>query len=381
MDRATLEPTDLRPRFWPLVVGSWLPLLAIPLASLLRERPATARLLTAMLLLGIYIVLYLLLVLRWPPTVRPLSASATRRRLCALGALTIVGLALYPVFGTGIPPWYLVFATIAAGIALPPSTAGYTIAVMTAIVSAIATVTAGWGDSIAATIGIAVIGGSAIAVRRLIVVLSELGAAREELARLAVAEERLRFARDLHDLLGHSLSLIALKSELARELVPSAPQRGVEEIRDVEEAARVALREVRAAVTGYRQPSLVEELAGARELLSAAGIVVRIEREVGTLSAAHEANLAWAVREGATNVIRHSGARVCTIRIARCSGVLTVEIADDGRGYTGALRGGNGLTGLAERVAAHDGELVAEQREGGGFRLRISLPLNERLAG
>jgi two-component system, NarL family, sensor histidine kinase DesK len=213
-------------------------------------------------------------------------------------------------------------------------------------------------------------------------VVAELRTAREALARHAVAEERLRFARDLHDLLGHSLSLITLKSELASRLLPAAPERAAKEIHEVEAVARRALREVREAVAGYRQPTLVEELHEAKEMLAAAGIASRIEHGVGLLPKSVEAILAWTVREGTTNVIRHSRARHCAIRLVRDAGEVYVEVGDDGRGVfaardrTGRSAGGSGLAGLAERIADFAGaNFEAGPRPEGGFRLRVSLPL------
>ncbi len=365
---------DLFPRLWPLVAVAWLPLLAVPLAALLREHPSPTRLLATTILLGCFVALYLLLVLRRPFPAPTLAAAEVRWRLLLVVALTATGLTLYPLFGAGMPLWYLVYGTIAAGVALPPRTAGGAVALVTALATGASVAANGWLKALPPAMGLAAIGGSAIAAGRLVVALGELRAAREELARLAVAEERLRFARDLHDLLGHSLSLITLKSELARELVPSAPQRAIAELRDVEAAARAALREVRTTVTGYRQPTLAEELAGARAMLTSAGIAARIRQDGGALPAALDATLAWAVREGVTNVIRHSGARCCVIRLAQAEEAITLEVADDGRG--GATGGGNGLLGLAERVAAHGGAVVAGPCAGTGFRLRVNLPLD-----
>jgi two-component system sensor histidine kinase DesK len=212
--------------------------------------------------------------------------------------------------------------------------------------------------------------------------VAELRAAREELARRAVAEERLRFARDLHDLLGHSLSLITLKSELAGRLLPAAPERAAKEIGEAEEVARRALREVREAVAGYRQPTLVEELHGAEEMLKVAGIACRIENRAGLLPKSVEALLAWTVREGTTNVIRHSRARHCSIRLVREDGAIRAEVSDDGRGRFATREknesssGGSGLAGLAERVADFAGaEFAADLLPEGGFRLRVSLPI------
>jgi two-component system, NarL family, sensor histidine kinase DesK len=211
-----------------------------------------------------------------------------------------------------------------------------------------------------------------------------LRAAREENARLAVTAERLRIARELHDLLGHDLSLIALKSELAEYLVASSPEQAVAAMREVASVARTALREVRAAVAGYRQPTLASELRGAQELLSAAGIACTYQGGAVRLPAAIEGVLGWTIREGVTNVIRHSRARTCQIRIRQEVGRVAVEIVDDGVGamaVTGAGspttsgNDGNGLSGLAERVASLGGKFEAGSRLQGGFWLFVELPL------
>lgn len=209
---------------------------------------------------------------------------------------------------------------------------------------------------------------------RQVAAVAQLRSAREELARLAVDEERLRFARDLHDLLGHSLSLITLKSELAGRLLATAPEKARTEVQDIEEVARQSLREVRQAVAGYRQPTLAGELDGAREMLDAAGIAHRTENEAGGLSDALDTVLAWTVREGVTNIIRHSGARNCSIRLTREGDEVRAEIKDDGRGFSMKRNGpGSGLSGLAERVEAQGGDLEAGPLPDGGFRLRVSL--------
>jgi len=144
----------------------------------------------------------------------------------------------------------------------------------------------------------------------------------------------------------------------------------------MEEVARQALGEVRQAVAGYRSPTLDEELAGAGEMLEAAGIACRIENEAGVLPNAVDAVLAWAVREGSTNVIRHSRARHCRILLAREGQEVYVEITDDGEGYQRERGGdaGSGLSGISERVATLAGRLEAASQPDGGFRLRVSLP-------
>jgi two-component system, NarL family, sensor histidine kinase DesK len=205
---------------------------------------------------------------------------------------------------------------------------------------------------------------------------TDLRLAREEIARLAVSEERLRFARDLHDLLGHSLSVVVLKAELAGRLAATAPDRAAEEMGDVERVAREALREVRDAVAGYRQPSLDQELDSARGTLRAAGVLGRFEPLAGPLPAGLDATLAWALREGVTNVVRHSGARQAQVLLSRDDWQVRLELVDDGRGCDGC-EPGNGLKGLRERVEARGGRLESGPRPDGGFRLAVSLPLKE----
>lgn len=219
----------------------------------------------------------------------------------------------------------------------------------------------------------AIVGMAAVAGRLLIEANRQLSLAREQIARLAVGEERLRFARDLHDLLGHSLSVIALKSELAGRLIKQSPGLAEHEVEDVEKVARDALREVREAVAGYRQPTLKAELAGAREAMTAAGIDCRIDEQHESLPPAVEAILAWTVREGATNVMRHSRAKRCSIRITQKDANATVDVIDDGRG--GTPQPGSGLRGLEERVRERGGTLSAEPLPHEGFRLRVSIPL------
>ncbi|HZS75093.1 MAG TPA: sensor histidine kinase [Ktedonobacteraceae bacterium] len=212
----------------------------------------------------------------------------------------------------------------------------------------------------------------------------ELRLARREIARLAVSEERLRFARDLHDLLGHSLSLIALKSELADQLIPEDPQQARREVRDIEAAARTALQEVREAVAGYRQTTLANELQRARELLAAAGIRCIVQNDAGALPPPIETVLTWVVREGITNVIRHSRAKQCVISLTRQPGEICLTITDDGQGdklqvsplWLQSGRSGNGLRGMCERVEALGGRCEAGPADKQGFRLEVILPLS-----
>jgi two-component system, NarL family, sensor histidine kinase DesK len=198
--------------------------------------------------------------------------------------------------------------------------------------------------------------------------------ARAELADLAVAEERLRFARDLHDLLGHSLSLIALKAELAGKLLPARTDDAAREIEDIRALTRSALGDVREAVGGYRRPTLPSELAGARAALDAAGIALRVNEPDLGLDPDAESVLAWAIREGATNMIRHSGAGHAEITLRPGRPMAELEIVDDGRGVPLSNGAGDGLAGLRERAAAVGGTVETFTGPDGGFRLRVSVP-------
>jgi signal transduction histidine kinase len=191
----------------------------------------------------------------------------------------------------------------------------------------------------------------------------------------AADEERLRLARDLHDLLGNSLSLITIKSQLARRLLtPGDASLVANEIADIERVARESLQDVRHAVDGYRQPSLGSALAGARVALAAAGIDSTIDVTAESLPTAVDATLAWAVREGVTNVIRHSKAAACSIRLTRESREASLEITDNGS-QAGSTAPGNGLRGLQERAAARGGHADAGPLPDGGFRIFVSVPL------
>ena len=190
----------------------------------------------------------------------------------------------------------------------------------------------------------------------------ELSAARSEVARLAAENERTRIARDLHDLLGHSLTTITVKAGLARRLSTRDPERAAEEIAAVEQLSRRTLVEVRAAVAGYREVTLAGELASAREVLRAAGIEARLPGAVDAVDADAVEPFGWVVREAVTNVVRHSRAEHCTITV----GPRWIEIADDGRG---ACTGGGAGQRAARPARAAGGRRRHGHRAQHGTRL------------
>jgi two-component system sensor histidine kinase DesK len=202
----------------------------------------------------------------------------------------------------------------------------------------------------------------------------QLRKAHEEVEHLAKVAERERIARDLHDVLGHTLSVITLKSELAGKLIDRDPQRAGKEIREVEEISRQALSEVRDAIRGYRAQGLVAELAHAKATLETAGVSVHCDSSTSVqLPAIQESVLSLAVREGVTNVVRHANATNCRLHLEQYNGNCRLEIADDGQGFVSLE--GNGLRGMRERVEMLGGTL--ERNNKSGTTLVITLPLKE----
>lgn len=196
----------------------------------------------------------------------------------------------------------------------------------------------------------------------------ELDHSREVRANLAVAEERLRFARDLHDVVGRNLSVVALKADLAAQLARRGRSEAIDEMLEVRRIAHDSLDELRAVVSGYRTADLSVELAGARSLLASAGIDCRVIGEVSS-SGEPAGALGWAVREGVTNVLRHSEASTCTITLR--GNVLTMS--NDGASLSD-FRFGSGLTGLRERVSALGGSVTAASEAPNRFVLTVELP-------
>ncbi len=254
------------------------------------------------------------------------------------------------------------------------------------------------GDSLAMLLPVLLIGLAMIGFRLQISLMRELRQARGTVAKLAANEERLRLARDMHDLTGQSLSMITLKSELAAKrlakLPPSAERDAVlTELGDIGAVSRQTLQDIREAVSGYRRPTLAIEVITARHALDAAGIDLDDDPELtlqsGTFNPDAEAVLAWCLREAVTNVIRHSRAKHCRIRLALHAGLISLDVADDGRGFPGLdpdHPAGSGLHGMSERLSAAGGRLSlgpaeapgskapGSKAQGRGFRLTATVP-------
>jgi two-component system, NarL family, sensor histidine kinase DesK len=223
-----------------------------------------------------------------------------------------------------------------------------------------------WSDALIMSLVISTL----LGVNRMTRTVHKLQSARAEIRALAVANERARLARDLHDVLGHSLTTITVKTGLARRLLESGAdiERVRDELRDTEQLSRRALADIRATVSDQRRMSLAAELVVARSALRAAGIEADLPYAVDDVEARLEEPLAYVLREGVTNVVRHSGAGRCAVRL----GARWLEVTDNGAGPSGPA--GNGLTGLGERLADVHGTIEAGPLPGGGFRLRAQVP-------
>jgi two-component system, NarL family, sensor histidine kinase DesK len=269
---------------------------------------------------------------------------------------------------------------------------------------------AGWGLFLSDLLPVLLLGVVMSGFRIQMTLLRELQQARQEVAKLAVSEERLRLARDMHDLTGQSLSMVTLKSELVAKLLtrlPPSPERdqALGEVTEISQVSRQTLHDIREAVSGYRRPTLAVEIITARTALEAAGIDLDddpgLTLQSGTFDADAEAALAWCLREATTNVIRHSDATTCKVRLRRRDGEISLEVSDDGHGLdrpplpatdttdaagttAGATAGaGSGLHGMSERLSALGGRLVIGHTKtmgsgSRGLRLVATVPESPR---
>jgi two-component system sensor histidine kinase DesK len=382
--------SGISPHFWRLYAQAWLVCLLFPILALFQQQLTPLHLTLALAGLVVFVISYTWVM--WSHPLHNVTHRPTRLRqsLLLVAALTLLILLLSVVYGSAFL-WLLVGVSAIAGVTLSFWTAFWVVMVLTLLTLFTSMALSGgiaasnWLHIIPLVLLVRGLGLDMVGLTRLSSALREVHAAQGEIARLAVMEERLRVARDLHDLLGHTLSLIVLKSELARRIVEYDPQRAVQEIQEVERVARQSLQEVREAVAGYRQPGLVSELDSARQLLDAAGITCHIEHTAGTLPPTIDAVLAWTVREGATNVIRHSRAHHSTIRVTREVASAYVEITNDGdprQDQIAPHKRGSGLAGLMERVCEYGGRMEAGPLPSGditGYRLWVELPIPDQM--
>ncbi|MFG2634987.1 sensor histidine kinase [Streptomyces sp. NPDC048362] len=354
-----------------LWIGVWLVFLSAPIRDLASGRHTTGATVAGTLGLTAFVAVYLTLVFR--NMGRPFSPRIVVSLLAVLAVLA-------PVLAYGLGPHWtglFVYLSVACGATLPVRAAYWAIPA-TAVVMFLVGLHTGDDQIDNDLLLVVLIGFAMTGVSQLIRTMGELRKARATVAQLAANEERLRLARDLHDLLGHSLSLITLKSELAGRMLPDQPEKAAQQVADIEQVSRQALVDVREAVTGYRRPRLAAELAGAQVALTAAGVTAEVpaEPDLDGVPEEAEAALAWALREAITNVVRHSGAERCLIQLTHRQTldgpVLELGVEDNGSGGSGKGPG-NGLTGLTERLEKAGGALEAG-RVKHGFRLVARVP-------
>jgi two-component system sensor histidine kinase DesK len=353
-------PQDPWARFGWLVGAVWLVFLAFPLIGMVTaDRPMAWRV-AGVLVVLVFAAVYVHAM--WVDD-QPEAQQTFAHPWGHLGALVLLALATIPVIGLGalgmIP-----FVLSLAGIALPVRQA--LVALVLALVVLVATTTTfgRLGDWFFFLLIYPMVSLTLILIRT----LEGSSARQREVARqLEISEERERVARDVHDVLGHSLTVVTIKAELAERLVDADPERAKAEIAEVRSIAREALAEIRATVAGLRVARLTDELDSARSALGDAGIAASVEGDPHEVDPRHRIALAWAVRELTTNVLRHSAATTCRIEV----GEDRIAVTDDGRGPRGS-REGNGLRGLRERVEPTGGTVVVEPADP-GTRVEVRL--------
>ncbi len=289
----------------------------------------------------------------------------------AIGAL---GFLLSPLSWGGMT--YVIYACVFAAFAFrsPRTSLLAMLVILAAYVAETVWLGWSWSNILSVVLWALVVGGMNLMYRAKGRADAQLRLSHDEVRRLAASAERERIGRDLHDLLGHTLSLVVLKSELAARLVERDAAAAGREMHEVERVARAALAEVRTAVSGLRAPQLLAELASARLLLETAGIMVDSCTDIADLPAAMDAALAMVLREAATNILRHAQATRVVIHLEREAKHVRLCIEDDGCG--GVLREGNGLNGMRERLHALGGALRIEAPGERGTRLCAELPLS-----
>jgi len=299
--------------------------------------------------------------------------SVTSELIC-IAAMVITGV-LYAPYNSGASCFFIFAAAIVPYIVSSEATIFALIASIIAVAGLETWLMhlSGWFMFYAGGLAL-VVGGSNIYFAQRSRMYCELEKANAEIEHLAKVAERERIARDLHDVLGHTLSIIILKSELAGKLLDRDPQRAKAEIQDVERTSREALAEVRNTIRGYRANNLDAELNQATQTLQTAGIAVKSEAVKLKLTPAQETVVGLVIREAVTNIVRHAKAQTCLLRLASNNGSCRLEIHDDGCG--GSMVEGNGLRGMRERIEALGGSFVRQTNP--GTTLLIEFPLAGR---
>jgi two-component system sensor histidine kinase DesK len=372
----------------------WLVYLIAPVSGLFGHRHGVLWIAGGLAITLAFCVVYVSVLLKWGE--RPRQGRAG---LAAIAVLAVLACVVYGKNWTTL--W--IYVSAATGMVLVSEPAGRRLALRGVLAVGVCYVFFSWlshdnaTDFLVVLLPVLLIGVAMIGFRLQIGLMHELAQARETVAKLAANSERLRLARDMHDLTGQSLSVITLKSELAAKRLsrlPATQERDtvLGDLGDIGRVSRQTLHDIREAVSGYRRPTLAIEVITARHALDAAGI--RLDDDPGlmlrsgTFEAEAEAVLAWCLREAVTNVIRHSGAKNCRIRLTEHPGELSLEVSDDGHGLHHANADsqtgkGAGLRGMSERLSAEGGRLslgaadpAPDSRWGHGFKLTATVPVD-----
>jgi two-component system sensor histidine kinase DesK len=315
------------------------------------------------LLIAVFAVAFVFTV----PVVRRLPSGAAR--VVPAAALFVLSLSLIPWLNADVR-WLWTFVGVAVAVARIPR---WGLWVVLIILAGLTFAVGVWDDADIgqSALNAAVILSVSVMMATLtgnITTLARLRSAQDQVAELAAERERARVARDVHDILGHSLTVITVKAELAGRLMDAGSPAARDEITQIEQLARGALADVRATVHGFRGVSISGELAAARAALESADVSADLPGSTEQVPADRRELAGWVVREAVTNVLRHSGARACRVRLDSRS----IEVADDGCGPSDAASSGSGLTGLRERAETSGARLTVGRSDLGGFRVRVT---------
>jgi two-component system sensor histidine kinase DesK len=317
----------------------------------------------------------------WPHPIEGAIRWRTRFPV-ALGGFIILTLVILLLSSFDNPAWLwlLVCASAVAGLIFPPRIAGLILVVMTLGTVLLGVLWLGWIQAIPLALLVRGLGLDMIGFGVVMGGIRQLQQQRQALAQIAVTEERLRVARDLHDVIGRTLSAMTLKSALASRLVSTHPEQAIQEMKEVEQTSRNILREIRATLEDYRQLSLKREIEGACQLLESMQIRIEPEIPLDILPQEVDTALAWVIREGITNVLRHSRATWCQIRIQKGEGNVVLDLSNDGRISEPSSDRGQGIVGIRERVEQLAGHIDAgpiQAQGGAGFCLHVEIPIQE----
>ncbi|QAY63023.1 sensor histidine kinase [Xylanimonas allomyrinae] len=348
-------------RFGPLLGLVWVVFLAEPLTTALAAEPPALRVLGVIGVAGVAAVYgFSVYALRFQDAPARVVVTVLAVQT-AFVALTSLAAHQHGMVG-------LVFVGVTSVFLVRRRTALVVLAVIVVVLLVVPRLVPGWESEDSTALSAVLAGLAVFAFTQLVARNRQLFVAQEEVATLAAAHERERLARDVHDVVGHSLTVVSVKAELAARLLREDPDRAAAELADIQRLTRSALADVRSMVTGARPVTLPGELAAARAAFDAAGIEAALPGTVDTVPPARQELFAWALREATTNVLRHSLAR----RVVVALGQDSIIVDDDGRGPdAGALADGSGLRGLGERSRAAGATLSAGRGPLGGFRIAV----------